>query len=60
MLMGGVVGDHDVQLAARVSARHLLEESEELLVAVLPIAGLGDATVGHLQGREQGGVPWRT
>ena len=55
VLMGCVVVDHHVQLLARVSAGHLLQEGEELLVAVKLIAGLGHVSGGHLQGGEQGG-----
>jgi len=48
-----------VQLAGGVGAGDLLEEPEELLVAVPRPAGRGDLAGGDLQGGEQGagGVP---
>ena len=42
VLVGAVVVADDVELATRVGLGHQLQESKELLVAVLVIAGLGD------------------
>src|SRR3954447_5853027 len=55
----GQVVDHDVQLAAGIGGGDLLEEGQELLVAVPVGAGLGDLAGGHLEGGEQrgGAVP---
>src|SRR4051794_7381716 len=47
MVVGGVVVDHHVQPASRIGGRHLLQEAEELLMAVPLGAGLG-----HLAGRD--------
>ena len=55
MLVGGIVVDYQVQPATRVGLRDLLEELEELLVAVPRVAGVGDSPGSNLQGREQGG-----
>jgi hypothetical protein len=59
MLVGGVVVDHHVQLAAGIGGGDLAEEGAELLVAVSLGAGVGDPPGGHLQRREQrgGAVP---
>ena len=59
VFVGGVVVDHDVQLAPRVGLRDLLEEAQELLVPVPRVAGVGHLAGGHLQRREQrrGAVP---
>jgi len=46
VLVGGVVVDDDVQLPTRIGLRDLLEECEELFVAVPRIAG-----VSHFPGR---------
>lgn len=50
MLVGAVVVQHEVQLAARVGLRDLFEEAQELLVPVPRHACRGD-----FQGGEQGG-----
>ena len=55
VLVGGVVVHHDVQLAARVGLGDLLEEAQELVVAVPRVAGVGDLAGRDLQGGEQGG-----
>src|SRR5512135_3850433 len=54
MLVGGVVVDHDVQFAARIGAGDLLEERQELLMAVPVGAGLGNLAGGYFQRGEQG------
>jgi hypothetical protein len=53
-LVGGVVVHHQVQLLVGVGAGDLLEEREELLVAVPRLAGRGHRPGGDLQRREQG------
>jgi hypothetical protein len=55
VLVRPVVIDHDVQLRARVGLGDLLEELEELGVAVPRVAGVGHLAGGDLQGGEQGG-----
>ncbi len=55
MFVGGVVVADDVQRHARVGLGDLLEEFEELLVAVVGVAGVGDFAGGDLQRGEQGG-----
>ena len=60
MLVGAVVIAHDVQVNGRVGSGDLLQEPQELLVAVPRVAGVrGDLPGGHLQGGEQrgGAVP---
>ena len=51
----GVVVHDQVQLALGVGAGDLLEEREELLVAVAGFDGAGDLAGGDLQRREHGG-----
>jgi hypothetical protein len=46
MLVGAVVVAHDVQLAARVGVGDLLEEAQELLVAMPREAGFNDLAGG--------------
>jgi len=41
MFVGGVVVDHDVQLATRMGLRDVFEETQELLVPVPRVAGVG-------------------
>ncbi len=55
VFVGAVVVAHDVQLAARVGLGDLLEELEELAVAVVLVAGVGDLAGGDLQRGEQRG-----
>jgi hypothetical protein len=55
MLVGAVVVHDEVQLASGVGTGDLLQEGEELLVAVPVITGLGDRAGGHLEGGEEGG-----
>ena len=55
MLVGGVVVDHDVQFAPRVGLGDLLEEPQELLVAVPVVAGVDHLAGGDLECGEQGG-----
>src|SRR3954452_19695517 len=55
MLVGGVVVAHQVQPLPRVSLGDLLEERQELLVAVPGQAGLLDPSGGHLERGEQRG-----
>ena len=60
MLMGPVVVEHDVQVRPGMGGGDLLQEPQELLVAVPRVAGVrGDLAGGHLQGGEQrgGAVP---
>ena len=59
VLVGGQVVDHDVQLAAGIGRRDLVEEGQELLVPVALGARLGHLAGGHLQRGEQrgGAVP---
>ena len=52
--MGGVVVHDQVQLALGVGAGDLLEEAQELLVAVARVAGVDDLAGRDLQGGEQG------
>jgi hypothetical protein len=52
--VGGVVVHHQVQLAVGIGPGDLLEEGEELLVAVAGLAGRGDLPGGDLQRGEQG------
>ena len=53
--MGGVVVDHDVQLAPRVGLGDVLEERQEFLVAMPRVAGVGHLAGGDLECGEQGG-----
>jgi len=53
VLVGAVVVDDDVQLPSRVAAGHLLQKVQELLVAVMVVAAVGDLARRHLQGSEQ-------
>ena len=55
MLVRGVVVTYHVQPHPRVGLGDLLEEAQELLVAVARLAQLLDAAGGHLEGGEQGG-----
>ena len=55
VLVRGVVVAHHVQLAARVFLGDLLEELQELGVAVPVVAGVGDLAGGDFQGGEQRG-----
>src|SRR6476659_9049094 len=55
VLVGGVVVADDVQPPPRVGLGDLLEETQELLVAVPGLAGVDDLAGGHLQGGEQRG-----
>ena len=60
--MGGVVVADDVQPSPRVGLGDLLEEAQELLVAVPGQAGVDDLAGGYLERGEQGGgvvVPLR-
>jgi hypothetical protein len=57
VLVGGVVVADHVQPPARVGAGDLLEEGQELLVAVAGSALVGDAPGGDLQGGKQRGRP---
>jgi hypothetical protein len=59
VLVGGVVVDDDVQLPTRIGLRDLLEECEELFVAVPRVAGVGHFPGRDLQRGEQrgGAVP---
>jgi hypothetical protein len=41
VFVGGVVVDHEVQLASRVGLDDQLEEFAELVVAVAVVAGVG-------------------
>jgi len=54
-LVGGVVVAHEVQLALGVGLGYLLEEAQELLVAVPGEAGVDDLVGGDVQRGEQGG-----
>ena len=49
----GVVVAHHPQLAAGAGGGHLLQEPQELAVAVPRVAGIGDRAGGYLQGGEQ-------
>ena len=51
VFVGGVVVAHDVQLAARICPRDLLQEFQKLLVAVPRIAGIGDPPGRDLEAR---------
>jgi hypothetical protein len=55
VLVGGVVVQHHVQLPARVGRGDLLQERQELGVAVPGVAGVGHLAGGDLQGGEQRG-----
>ena len=55
VLVGGVVVADHVQLDAGVGGGDLLEELQELLVAVPGVAGVGDLAGGDVQGGEQAG-----
>ncbi|GMA38617.1 hypothetical protein GCM10025883_06620 [Mobilicoccus caccae] len=57
LLVRGVVIHHQVQLAVGVGLGDLLEEGQELLVAMPGLAGRGDLPRGDLQCREQGRRP---
>ena len=57
VLVGGVVVADHVQLSARVGAGDLLEEGQELLVAVAGRALVGEVSGGDLQGGNQRGRP---
>jgi len=48
VLVGGVVVDDEVQLDPGVGLGELLEEGEELLVAVARVAGVDDVASGDL------------
>lgn len=54
-LVRGVVVHHQVQFLFRVGTGHMLEETEELLVAVPVLAEPGHLPGGDFQGGEQGG-----
>jgi hypothetical protein len=55
VLVGGVVVEHDMQLAAWIGASDQLEEAQELTVPVSRVvAGVGHLTGGDLQGGKQG------
>ena len=60
VLVGGVVVADHVQLPAWVAAGDLLEEGQELLVAMARGALADDVPGRDLQRGEQGVVPWRT
>jgi hypothetical protein len=49
MLVGAVVVAHDVQLAARVGGGDLLDEAQELLVAMPREAGFNDLAGGPVE-----------
>jgi hypothetical protein len=53
VLVGGEVVHHHMQLAARVGRGDLLEEGQELAVAMLLVAPVGHLAGGRLQRREQ-------
>ena len=53
VLVGGVVVADDVKSLARVGLGDLLEEAQELLVAVPGVAGVGHLAGRHLQRGEQ-------
>ena len=55
VLVGGVVVADHAQFGAGVGGGDLLEEAQELLVAVPGVAGVGDRPGGDLQGCEQAG-----
>jgi len=53
-LVGGVVVHHQVQLLGGIGQRDVLEEAQELLMAVTVLADPGDLAGGNLQRGEQG------
>ncbi len=55
VLVGGVVVAHDMQVLAGVGGGDLVQEAQELAMAVAGVAGVGDGAGGGLQGGEQGG-----
>ena len=60
VFVAGVVVDHHVQLPARIGGGDLLEERQELLVAVAVGAGVGDLPVATSSAANRVVVPRRT